>query len=311
MKQTNEHFDISHLASLIAGRPTQHIKSYGHDKLTVFEKGKEIDPNENFWKSVIRQTLLHEFLKKDPENPAVYLVSEKGDKFLEDPYAYKLSRDHAYRSDEGGEEEIDRVPVNAAAFDKVLFGMLKALRKDIAHKEKLPPYVIFSDPSLEEMAILYPISMDDLKQVVGVGESKAKKFGQPFLDLIEGYVEDNEIITVSDILVKSSGTRSKNKIYIIQYIDQKMSFEEIAEARDMTYEGVIEEIESICYSGTKLNIDYYINHLLDDEKQDDIYDYFLNAESDNLEIAMEELGKYYSEDEVRLMRVKFMSELAH
>lgn len=310
VQQTNERFDINHLAALLVGKTTQHIKSYGHDKLAVFGKGKEIDADELFWKSVIRQTLLHEFLKKDLENPSVYLVSKRGAKFLEDPYPHKLSKDHAYES-EGEEEESERVPVNSAAFDKVLFGMLKALRKDIAHHEDLPPYVIFSDPSMEEMATLYPTSMDDLKQIVGVGESKAKKFGQPFLDLIEEYVEENDIITASDVLVKSSGKKSANKIYIIQHIDQKMDFEEIADARNMSYEAVIEEVENICYSGTKLNIDYYIDQLLDDDRQDDIYDYFLNADSDSLKVAMEELGEYYSEDEVRLMRIKFMSEYAH
>ncbi|GAB4240649.1 MAG: DNA helicase RecQ [Ekhidna sp.] len=310
VEQTKERFDINHLAALIVGKSTQHVKSYGHDKLDVFGKGKEIDSDEGFWKSVIRQTLLHEFLKKNIENPAIYKVSEKGEKFLKSPYSHMLSKDHEYESD-GEEEESDRVPVNATAFDKTLFNMLKALRKDIAHREEIPPYVIFSDPSMEEMATLYPTSMDDLKQIVGVGESKAKKFGQPFLDLIEEYVEEHDIITASDVLVKSSGTKSKNKIYIIQHIDQKMDFEEIAEARNMTYEQVIQEVENICYSGTKLNIDYYIDQLLDDDRQDDIYDYFLNAETDGLKEAMEELGEYYSEDEVRLMRIKFMSEYAH
>lgn len=310
VKQTEARFDMNHLAALIVGKSTQHVKSYSHDKLDVFGKGKEIDKDENFWKSMIRQTLLHEFLKKDIENPAIFRVSEKGKKFLADPYSHKLSKDHHYET-EGEEEESDRVPVNSAAFDKVLFGMLKALRKDVAHQEDIPPYVIFSDPSMEEMATLYPTSMDDLKQIVGVGESKAKKFGQPFLDLIEEYVEENDIITASDVLVKTSGKKSANKIYIIQHIDQKMDFEEIAEARNMTYEKVIEEVENICYSGTKLNIDYYIDQLLDDDRQDDIYDYFLNAETDSMTVAMDELGEYYSEDEVRLMRIKFMSEYAH
>lgn len=310
VKQTDERFDLNHLASLIVGKSTQHVKSYSHDKLEVFGKGKEIDVDELFWKSVIRQTLLHEFLKKDIENPSIFKVSEKGKKFLEDPYSHKLSKNHEYET-EGEEEESDRIPVNSTAYDKVLFGMLKALRKNIAHQEDIPPYVIFSDPSMEEMSTLYPLSMDDLKQIVGVGESKAKKFGQPFLDLIEEYVEENDIITASDVLVKTSGKKSANKIYIIQHIDQMMDFEEIADARNMTYEQVIEEVENICYSGTKLNIDYYIDQLLDDDRQDDIYDYFLNAETDSLNEAMTELKEYYSEDEVRLMRIKFMSEYAH
>ncbi|MEQ6167200.1 DNA helicase RecQ [Ekhidna sp. MALMAid0563] len=311
VKQTNERFDINHLAALVVGKSTQHVKSYDHDKLDVFGKGKGINDDENFWRSVIRQTLLHEFLKKDIENPAVFKVSKKGAKFLESPYSHQLTKDHDYTTEADTEEESDRAPVNVSAYDKTLFGMLKKLRKDIAHQEDIPPYVIFSDPSMEEMCTVYPTTMDDLKQIVGVGESKAKKFGEPFLQMIEDYVEENDIVTASDVLVKTSGTKSKNKIYIIQHIDQKMDFEEIAEARGMKYEDVIAEVENICYSGTKLNIDYYIDQLLDDDRQDDIYDYFLNAETDDMNVAMEELGEYYSEDEVRLMRIKFMSEYAH
>lgn len=309
--QTNERFDINHLASLLIGKLTQHVKSYDHDKLGVFGKGKPINEDENFWRSVIRQTLLHEFLKKDIENPAVFKVSSKGKKFLESPFSHMLTKDHEYTADGDNEDDMDKAPVNVSAYDKTLFGMLKKLRKDIAHQEDIPPYVIFSDPSMEEMCTVYPTTMDDLKQIVGVGESKAKKFGEPFLQMIEDYVEEHDIITASDVLIKTSGTKSKNKIYIIQHIDQKMDFEEIAEARGMKYEEVIAEVENICYSGTKLNIDYYIDQLLDDDRQDDIYDYFLNAETDELKVAMEELGEYYSEDEVRLMRVKFMSEYAH
>ncbi|WP_436517871.1 DNA helicase RecQ [Ekhidna sp. To15] len=309
--QTNERFDMNHLASLLIGKPTQHVKSYDHDKLDAFGKGESISDDENFWRSVIRQTLLHEFLKKDIENPAVFKVSTKGKKFLESPFSHMLTKDHEFTADGDNEDDMDKAPVNVSAYDKTLFAMLKKLRKDIAHQEDIPPYVIFSDPSMEEMCTVYPTTMDDLKQIVGVGESKAKKFGEPFLQMIEDYIEEHDIITASDVLIKTSGTKSKNKIYIIQHIDQKMDFEEIAEARGMKYEEVIAEVENICYSGTKLNIDYYIDQLLDDDRQDDIYDYFLNAETDELKVAMEELGEYYSEDEVRLMRVKFMSEYAH
>ncbi|MEP1094026.1 MAG: DNA helicase RecQ [Cyclobacteriaceae bacterium] len=310
VKQTEERFDIDHLSNLLAGKATQHVKSYNHDELDVFTKGKGINEDEFFWRSVIRQTLLNEFIKKDIENPATFKVSKKGADYLENPYSFSLSKDHEYNSD-GEEEESARATVNVSAFDKVLFDMLKTLRRDIAHQEDIPPYVIFSDPSMEEMSTLYPTTMDDLKQIVGVGESKAKKFGAPFLELIEDYVEENDIITASDVLVKSSGSKSKNKIYIIQHIDQMMDFEEIADARGMTYEQVIDEVENICYSGTKLNIDYYIDQLMDDDRQDDIYDYFLNAETDGMGEAMEELKDDYSEDEVRLMRIKFMSEYAH
>ncbi len=311
VRQTNERFEINHLAATLVGKSTQHVKSYGHDKLEIFGKGKDIDSDENFWRSVVRQTLLHEFLRKDIENPAVFKVSKKGEEFLVAPYSHMLTKDHEYATDSESEEDSDKAPINVSAHDKTLFGILKKLRKDIAHHEDIPPYVIFSDPSLEEMCTVYPTTMDDLKQIVGVGESKAKKFGKPFLEMIEEYVEEHDIITASDVLVKTSGKKSANKIYIIQHIDQKMDFEEIAEARGMKYEDVIAEVENICYSGTKLNIDYYIDQLLDDDRQDDIYDYFLNAETDELSVAMEELGEYYSEDEVRLMRVKFMSEYAH
>lgn len=310
VKQTGGRFDMSHIASLLIGKGTQHVKSYDHDKLDVFGAGKELSGDDTFWRSVVRQTLLNEFLKKDIENPSTFKVSEKGLDFLKDPFPFKLSKDHEYNM-EGEEEEVARVPVNVSAFDKILFDMLKTLRRDVARKEDIPPYVIFSDPSMEEMATLYPTKMEDLRQIIGVGESKAKKFGVPFLQLIEEYVEENDIITASDVLVKSSGSKSKNKIYIIQHIDQMMDFEEIAEARGITYEQVIHEVENICYSGTKLNIDYYIDQLMDDDRQDDIYDYFLNAETDNMVVAMDELKEDYSEDEVRLMRIKFMSEYAH
>lgn len=310
VEQTKERFDMNHLAALIVGKPTQHIKSYDHDKLAVFAKGKSLNEDENFWKSIVRQTLLHEFLKKDIENPSTFKVSQKGKDFLKKPFSHMLAIDHDFEAS-AEEEESDRVPINTTAYDKVLLDMLKRLRKDIAHQEDIPPYVIFSEPSMEEMATLYPTSMEDLRQIVGVGESKAKKFGAPFLELIEGYVEENDIITASDVLVKTAGKNSKNKIYIIQHIDQKMDFEDIADARGMKYEEVIKEVENICYSGTKLNINYYIDQLLDDERQDDIYDYFLNAETDKIEEAMKDLAEYYSEDEVRLMRIKFMSEYAH
>ena len=175
----------------------------------------------------------------------------------------------------------------------------------------MPPYVIFQDPSLEEMATVYPTTADDLKKIIGVGDSKARKFGKPFLKLSSEYVEEHYIITSSDVLVKSSGVKSKNKIFIIQQIDRQIDLEEIAEIKGMKYEALIDEIENICNAGTKLNLDYYIDHLLDDDRQDDIYDYFLSAESDNITEAIDELGEHYSEDEIRLMRIKFMSEYAH
>ena len=308
VKETKERFDIMHLSQVLAGKLTQHVKSYDHNKLDIFGKGK--DHSDNQWKSIIRQTLLHEFITKDIDNPGVFLVTEKGNKFLTDPYPVELTRDHEF-SMEGEEEEFETQVINTKAYDKVLFDMLKSLRKKVAREKGLPPYVIFQDPSLEEMATMYPMSVDDLKQIVGVGESKAKKFGKEFIKLIEDYVEENDIITANDVLVKTSGTKSKNKIAIISQIDRKIDFEEIAESKNLTYEQLIEEVENICFAGTKLNIDYYINQLMDEERQEEIYDYFMNAESDSLEDALNELDEDFSEDEIRLMRIKFMSEYAH
>lgn len=308
VRQTEARFNLNHLAALIAGKTTDHIQSYSHDKLKIFGEGKDHD--ETYWRTIIRQSLFMEFLQKDIENPGVFKLSQKGEDFLKDPYPVKIAMDHEY-STEGEEEEIEKETVNAKAYDATLFEMLKGLRKKLARQKDLPPYVIFQDPSLEEMATLYPTSNDDLKKIIGVGDSKARKFGRPFLEMIEKYVDENDIITASDVLVKSSGTKSKNKIFIIQQIDRMIDLEEIAESKGMKYEVLIEEIEHICDSGTKLNLDYYIDQLLDDDRQDDIYDYFLSAETDDIPTAMEELGEDYSEDEVRLMRIKFMSEYAH
>lgn len=308
VRQTDERFDRNHLANLLVGNETEHILSYDHNQLDVFGKGKGRD--ERFWKTTIRQTLLNEFIKKDIEHPGVFQLTQKGIDFLIDPFDVELVKDHEYET-EGEEEEIEKETINTTAYDKTLYDMIKGLRKKVAKEKDLPPYVIFQEPSMEEMATLYPTTMDDLIKIVGVGESKARKFGKPFLTMIEKYVDENDIITASDVLVKSAGAKSKNKIFIIQQIDRQIDLEEIAESKDMKYEDLITEIENICYGGTKLNLDYYIDQLLDDDRQDDITDYFMSAETDSMEEAMDELGEYYSEDEVRLMRIKFMSEHAH
>ncbi|MEP1890267.1 MAG: RQC domain-containing protein, partial [Cyclobacteriaceae bacterium] len=305
---TKERFNLNHISEVLRGIKSPHVESYSHDKLDVFSTGS--DQDDHHWKSVIRQTLLNEFLMKDIEHPGVFMVSEKGQKFLTDPYKVMLIKDHEYET-EGEEEEIEKEVVNTTAYDKVLFDMIKQLRKKVAHQKDIPPYVIFQDPSIEEMATMYPTTIDDLIKIVGVGESKARKFGKPFLELIEKYVEDNDIITASDVLVKSAGLKSKNKIFIIQQIDKQIDLDDIADAKNMKYDDLITEIEHICYGGTKLNLDYYIDHVLDDDRQDDLYDYFLSAETDDIKVAMDELGEFYSEDEVRLMRIKFMSEYAH
>lgn len=308
VNQMEERFGMNHITDVLRGMENQYVKSYKHFELDVYGQGK--DETESFWKSVIRQTLLHEMLAKDYEHVGVLKLTEKGRKFLEEPVMIKLSKDHEYDV-EGEEEEPEREMVNTKAYDTTLFEMLKALRKNEARHKNLPPYVIFQDPSLEEMATTYPTTKDELAQVNGVGKGKVTKFGLPFLDLITRYVEENEIETASNVVIKSAVNKSKIKIFIIQQIDRKIDLDEIAESKNMSYDDLLEEIENICYSGTKLSLDYYIDHAFDDDKQDDIYDYFMTAESDDLDLAMEELGDDYSDDEVRLMRIKFMSEHAN
>jgi ATP-dependent DNA helicase RecQ len=309
-KQTAERFGLSHLVNVIVGEEDQYVKSYDHNKLEVFGKGG--DEDSDFWKSVIRQTLIYQFLEKDIDNIGVLKVSKRGEKFLEKPYPIELARDHDFTTDIDEEEESDRVPVNAKSYDTKLFEMLKALRKQIAKQKDLPPYVIFQDPSLEEMATVYPTTKDELANVNGVGMGKVNKFGKEFIDLIKKYVDDNDIITAAEVVVKSSVNKSKIKIYIIQQIDRKVDLEEIAEAKGLSFEELLTEIENICFSGTKLNLDYYIDEALDDQKQDQITEYFLNAESDSIEDALQsDEIEEFSEEELRLMRIKFLSEYAN
>ena len=306
-RDTEERFGIGHLVDVIRGVESQYVKSYDHTKLDQFGKGS--DETIIFWRSVVRQTLLKEFLRKDIENIGVLKLTEKGRKFIEEPFEVQLSKDRDYTSEASDEEE---TPLSGKAYDEDLFDMLKALRKKLARQRNLPPYVIFQDPSLEEMCTTYPSTKEDLAQINGVGMGKVHKFGKPFLDLIAQYVKENDIITASEVVIKSAVNKSKIKIFIIQQIDRKVELEEIAETKNMRYEEVLTEIENICYSGTKLNLDYYIDQVMDEERQDDLYDYFLSAETDDLQVAMDELSDDdYSEDEVRLMRIKFMSEYAN
>ncbi|HPI80073.1 MAG TPA: HRDC domain-containing protein, partial [Cyclobacteriaceae bacterium] len=296
--------------NVIMGVEDEYIKSYGHEKLPVYGKGA--DEDGNFWKSVIRQALIYQYLEKDIDSVGVLKIKEKGLKFLKKPEPIELARDHDYTSEGDEEESAERVPLNSKAYDEKLFEMLKALRKKIAREKKLPPYVIFQDPSLEEMATTYPTSKEELASVNGVGMGKVQKFGKSFLDLIKEYVEENEIETAADVVVKSSVNKSKIKIFIIQQVDRKVDLDEIAESKGISFEDLLTEIENICYSGTKLNLDYYIDDMLDDERQEQILDYFLHSETDSLEDALQDEDlEDFSEEEVRLMRIKFLSEYAN
>jgi ATP-dependent DNA helicase RecQ len=307
-KLTNERFGMTHLANVIRGSKDQYVTSYGHDKLEIHGVGKDKDPE--FWKSIIRQSLLNGLLAKDIENIGVLKLTKEGEAFLKKPYAITFTRNHVY-VDAGDEDAIEKETVSSKSFDETLFNQLKALRKKLAKSKNLPPYVIFQDPSLEEMATTYPTTKDELSAVNGVGMGKVMKFGQPFIKLISEYVDENDIITAADVMVKSSVNKSKMKIFIIQQVDKKIDLEDIAEAKDISFDELIDEIEHICYSGTKLNLDYYISQILDDDKQEEIMDYFMSAESDSIDAAMDEFDEEYAEEDLRLMRIKFLSTYAN
>lgn len=310
-KQTHERFGLGHLVHVIRGEEDEYVKSYGHFDLAVYGQGKEEDAD--FWKSVVRQTLIYQYLEKDIDNIGVLKITKRGEEFLKKPQAVELARDHDFTTDiEDEEVSSERAPVNAKAYDVKLFEILKTLRKKIAKEKDLPPYVIFQDPSLEEMATTYPTDKEELAQVNGVGMGKVNKFGKEFLEVIQNYVEENDIETATEVVVKSSVNKSKIKIYIIQQVDKKTDLEEIAESKSITFDEMLTEIENICYSGTKLNLDYYIDQVLDEHKQEEIFDYFLNSETDSLEEAMrDDRVSEFTEEEVRLMRIKFMSEYAN
>ena len=302
-----EQFKAGHIINIITGKVSANIKNFRHNKLEVFGKGMEKD--DRFWNAVIRQSLIHNLLAKDIENYGILKMTPEGHAFLEEPYSIMLMHDHDFENPE--EDELTAAAKTSTA-DKALFGMLKDLRKQMARKENLPPFVIFQDPSLEDMAIQYPIKMDELSQITGVGAGKAQKYGQPFLDLINRYVEDNEIIRPLGMLVKSPVSKSGLKVFIIQGIDRKVPLEDLAMAKNLGIDELITEIESIVASGTKVDLNYYIDEYVDPYHQEEIFDYFSSAETDSVEAAHQELGEEeFSEEEIRLIRLKFMSEVGN
>ena len=263
--------------------------------------------------AVLHQGIILHLLHKDIESYGLISVTEKGDSFFKEPYQLMLTEDREFSE---GEDDDDDAPAagvrGGGGGDEQLLAMLKDLRKDVAKKRRLQPWVIFGDPSLEDMSIMYPVTYDELKNCQGVGEGKAKKFGKEFLELIAKYVEENEITRPDDFVMKSIVNKSVNKVYIIQSVDRKLPLEDIADSKGMDMEELLNEIEAIVYSGTKLNLNYYIEQTLDDDIVDEIYDYFKEeAESDSLAAAMEELGRDYDESEVRLVRIKFLCEVAN
>ena len=312
---TEQRFDCEHIADVLTASENQYVKSYEHDQLDVYGKGLEINETREYWISTIRQLVIFNYLEKDIENYGVIRLGEKGANYLNDPYPVTLHKDHNFDEEEIKPEDDDKDAAaggSAHAYDEALLGMLKALRKKVAKEKNLPPYVVFQDPSLEEMATTYPTTQQEMAQINGVGMGKVQKFGRQFIDAITRYVEENEIETAKDVVIKSTVNKSKIKIFIIQQVDRKVSLDEIAEVKDLALADVIEEVEHICYSGTKLNLDYYINQVIDRERQQDIYDYFMTAETDNIAAALGEFANdEISEEELRLMRIKFLSELAN
>ena len=306
-----ERFKMEHLANILAGEVNSIIKSYKHDKLELFGAGKE--HSARFWNAVIHQGLVLHFLHKDIESYGLISVTEEGKAFCEKPYTLMLTEDREFAE---GEDDDDDIAAGAArgggGGDETLLAMLKDLRRDVAKRRGLQPWVIFGDPSLEDMSIMYPITYDELKNCQGVGEGKAKKFGKEFLELIAKYVEENEITRPDDFVMKSIVNKSVNKVYIIQSIDRKLPFEDIADAKGMEMEELLDEIEAIVYSGTTLNIDYYLEQTLDEDVIEEIYDYLHDeAESDDLATIMEDLRDDFDELEVRLVRIKFLCEVAN
>jgi ATP-dependent DNA helicase RecQ len=297
-----------HYCSFLAGNLTSDIKTYKHDVLKGFGSGKQKD--EHFWNAVIRQVIVAGFISKDIESFGILKITEEGKAFLKNPTSFKLIKEHDYSSDDDDDAGIS-LSGKGAAFDDVLYSMLVDLRKSLSKQKNIPPFVIFQEPSLKEMCFQYPITLDELTNIQGVGTGKAARYGAPFVALIEQYVEDNEIERPHDMVVKSLVNKSGLKVQLIQNIDRKLPLEDIGKAQGKSMDEVLEELEAIVSSGTRVNINYYIDDILDPENQKEIFDYFREAETDDLKDAYHEFDGDYSEEELRLMRIRFMSELAN
>ena len=309
LRAIGDKFKMEHLVSILVGKTTAAIKSYGHAKLEWFGIGKS--KGERYWSAVVRQGLIMGLVDKNIENYGLISINSNGEAFLAKPTKVMVAQDRDYDEEEREASEAI-VPKGGGVADEQLFSMLKDLRRKVAQKHNLPPFVIFQDPSLQDMAIQYPITIEEMQNISGVGVGKANKFGKEFIELIKAYVEENDIIRPQDMVVKSVANKAGNKIFIIQSIDRKMDFDDIARAKGLTFDELLSEIEGIVNSGTKLNIQYYLSTYMDEEKIEDIYLYFKeDAESDSLEEAIDELGGDYSEEEIRLVRIKFLCEVGN
>ena len=306
LRDIGDKFKADYLVNVLVGKTTALIKSYGHNKSKWFGAGADHDAR--FWGAVLRQALILGLVDKNIENYGLISINKKGEGYIALPFPVTVTLDHDYDEEEKEAESVAPMGKGGAA-DEELFSMLKDLRKKVAKQHGLPPFVIFQDPSLEDMAVQYPITIEEMQNITGVGVGKARKFGEEFVKLIKAYVEEKEIIRPQDMVVKGVASKSGNKIFIIQSIDRKMDFEDIARAKDLDFDELLTEIEGIVNSGTKLDISYYLKGFMDEDKIEDIYLYFKeDAESDSLDAAIEELGADYTEEEIRLVRIKFMCE---
>ena len=308
IQNIGENFDDTHILNILMGLETAQTIAYEHSKLSEFGYGKV--EGDNLWKSLIRQAVLNNFLVKDIDNYGLLSLTSSGKNFLENPYSLKFILNDPI--DDGSEDDDDDVKQGTAALDTQLLQLLKDLRKKIAKQKNVPPFVVFQDPSLEEMCTHYPITMEELKQISGVGNGKALKFGSPFIELIKKYVGDNDIERPVDLVIKTQANKSQLKVSIIQNVDRKIGLEDIARSKGITYDEILKEIEAIVNSGTKLNLNYFVDEVLDDDRQDEVFDYFRSAENDSIDAALKDLGETdYTREEIQLMRIKFMSELGN
>jgi ATP-dependent DNA helicase RecQ len=307
VRDTKHLYKSKEVVFTLIGRVNAVIKAHKTDSQSFFGCG--VDHDEKYWMALLRQVLVDGYLAKDIETYGIVKITDKGLDFINNPSSFMMSEDHEYNEIE--DDAIVSAAKSSGTADEVLMGMLRELRKKEAKHLGVPPFVVFQDPSLEDMALKYPISIDELINIHGVGEGKAKKYGAPFISLISRYVDDNDIIRPDDLVVKSTGANSANKLYIIQNIDRKLSLDDIASAKGLSMDDLIKEMEQIVYSGTKLNIKYWIDDMLDDDQQEEIHDYFMESDSDKIEDALKEFDGEYDIDELRLMRIKFISEVAN
>lgn len=301
-----EKFKAEYIVNMLVGNETSEIQSYKHNELEVFGSGQ--DEDEKIWNAVIRQALIAGYLEKDIENYGLLKITPKGKEFMKKPVSFKITEDHEF------EEEEEEIPVRggaSCAVDPVLYSMMKDLRKRLSKLLEVPPFVIFQDPSLEAMATTYPITLEELQNIPGVGAGKAKRYGAEFIALIKRHVEENEIERPEDLRVKTVANKSKLKVSIVQSIDRKVALDDIAVSKGLEFGELLDEVEAIVYSGTRINIDYFLNDVMDEDHIEDIYEYFKDSETDDLEEAIEELGGDYTEEEIRLVRIKFLSEMAN